>query len=273
MKPTLKFALILSVAAMFAAISANSEAGGRKFHFKHGHRLNKVDTYLTEDLDATAQDPGAAGTMWAGSGLPSTNFVLRQYDKAGIELAIKAHYRQGADIAPSFVDEDGVVHVVVPAGHQIVDPAHGVPVAHTGRARWNFAFSYDVALDPGNPDLDAYRGWLLIDTDPSEKTRYHWLKLTRLTDTPSGQQSGYGWKSQYGVEIPDDEGTSQVTQNSQNLAFYEHVIDGDPDTSGKQSYAGTDFGPGEFDVMMILERGHHRRKEAVLHVVFDVVAP
>jgi len=266
MKTVLKLALIIGGTAAFALVSASSEAGSRKFHYKHGHRLNKVDTYLTADLDATAQDDSAPGTMWAGTGIPSTNFVLRQYDYAGVELAIKAHLRYGADIPPTYVDEDGTVHVEVPAGYQTT------PSVATNRAKWNFAFSYDVALDSGNPDLDAYQGWLAIDTDPSERTRYLWLKLTKLTDTPSAPYNGYGWVSGSTINIGDDEGTDQVTQNSQNLAFYDSYIDADPHTPGHQSYIGSEFGPGEFDVMMVLGRKHHS-KEAVLHVVFDVVEP
>jgi hypothetical protein len=69
--------------------------------------------------------------------------------------------------------------------------------------------------------------------------------------------------------IPDDEGTDHVTQNSQNLAFYRTQIDGDPNTPGIQPY---NFGPGQFDVVMMIKRKHGgERSETVLHVVFDVV--
>lgn len=274
MKTALKLALSLGIAASFVLITAESEAGRRKSHPYYAQYSKAVDTYLTEDLDITAQDPGAVGTMYAGTGIPATNFVIRRFDRAGIELAIKAHYRQGYDIPPTYVDGKGIVHIVVPAGHQIADPANGVPSTHTGRARWNFAYSYDAALNGGNPDLEDYRGWLLIDTDPSEKTRYLWLQLKKLTNSPTGQRNGYGWVTKSTVEIGDDEGTSQVSQNSQNLAFYEEYIDADPRTRGQQSYMATDFGPGQFDVMMILEPKRKRHRDgAVLRVVFDVVEP
>jgi hypothetical protein len=100
--------------------------------------------------------------MWAGSGIPATNFILKENTDAGVELAIKGMYRQGADIPPTYVDSDGVVHVEVPTGHQVVDPAHGVPSERTDRARWNWTYSVNVALDPSNPDLDWYSGWLLV---------------------------------------------------------------------------------------------------------------
>ena len=201
--------------------------------------------------------------------LPAMFRILREYERGGIELAIKAHYRQGDDILPTYVDKDGTVHIEVPAGHQIQDPDHNVPVDHPNRARWNFTFSYNVALDSDNPDLDSYRGWLLIDTDPSHRTKFLPLRLSKLTDTPVGQKSGYGWKLGSTVAIPDDEGTSKVTQNSQNMAFYEDVIDADPYTPGQQSYAATDYGPGQFEVVLVLQGKHG--KKASLHAVFDVV--
>ena len=263
MKTAINSALFLFFAGLIALNAPAADAGKKKNHHKRGqHYYYQVPTYLQTDLDETAQDPGAPGTMWAGTGIPSTNFVLRRYEYSGIELAMKAHLRQGADILPTYIDGDGVVHVEVPTGSQ-----PGVP----GRAAWNFTFSYDVALKPGNPDLEDYRGYLLIDVDPSKRTKYLKLKLTKLTDTPADQDSGYGWGSHGIPVIPDDEGTSQVTQNSQNLAFYDDLIDADPYTPGKQSYVATDYGPGQFDVKMILKKRH--RPTAELHVVFDVVEP
>jgi hypothetical protein len=263
MKTAFGIAIVLGTAAVFTLNAPDAQAGRNKHHHGHSYHSDKVPTYLVNNLDETAQDPGSPGNMWVGSGIPATNFILRNYEYAGIELAIKAHLRQGADILPSNIGEDGLVHVEVPTGSQ-----PGVP----DRAAWNFTFSYDVALKSGNPDLEDYRGYLLIDVDPSKRTRYLKLKLVKLPGTPTGQASGYGWASRGVVAIPDDEGTSQVTQNSQNLAFYEDLIDADPYTPGKQSYAATDYGPGQFDVQMVLQHKYSRRK-AELHVVFDVVEP
>jgi hypothetical protein len=263
MKSSFSLSIILASAAIVALNVPTAEAGGFKHGRGHHHFARGVSTYLTEDLDETAQDPGAPGTMWAGTGIGAANFIIRQYENAGIELAMKGHLRQGPDVPPTYVDDDGLIHVEVPTGSQ-----PGVP----GRAAWNFAYSYDVALDPGNPDLEDYRGYLLIDIDPTDKTDYLKLRLEKLTDTPTGQHNGYGWVYLGTEVIPDDEGTSQVSQNSQNMAFYDDVIDADPDTPGQQSYVDSGYGPAEFDVIMALKRGH-RHQEAELHVVFDVVDP
>jgi hypothetical protein len=218
----------------------------------------------------TAQDACAPGTLWQGAGNPATTFQRKRDEDAGIELAIKAIVRQGPDIPSTFVDEDGLVHIEVPAGAQ---------PGNASRAAWNFTFSYDVALDASNPTLDQYEGELLIDLDPSEKTDYLELKLAKLGPPAASapcnaepDKNGYGWKAGGTVVIGDDEGTDRVTQNSQNLAFYASQIDAERKTKGIQPYT---FGPGQFDVEMSLRRkgkGKGKGEPVTLHVVFDVVS-
>jgi hypothetical protein len=168
------------------------------------------------------------------------------------------------------VDKYGLVHIEVPSGAQIGNPA---------RAAWNFTYSYDVALDPTNPTLDSWEAELWIDLDPSEKADYLKLKLAKVGPPSMAgacprepDLNGYGWQAGNSTPIPDDEGTDHVTQNSQNLGFsyYRSQIDGDPNTRGVQPY---DFGPGQFDVVMTIKRkGGGEQTKTVLHVVFDVVA-
>jgi hypothetical protein len=275
----------LLVATTIAGIGTASSDGGP------GDHGNNLPLYLTRTLGAAAQDSGSPGNMWAGSGLPATNFLLQENLDVGVEVAVKAHYRQGQDIPPSYVDGDGSVHVIVPSGPQVVDPAHGVPVANSGRAAWNFTFSVNVAPGGVLASLDDYDVDLLIDLDPSKKVDYLKLKLTKL-GPPAGapsQQNGYGWKAGATVAIGDDEGTSQVSQNSQNLAFYAAAIDTDKSQPGVQPYT---FGPGEFDVVLSIRAKHGNkhgkhgfkhglkhgfwwdgRELARVHAVFDVVDP
>jgi hypothetical protein len=218
----------------------------------------------------TAQDTCSPGFLWQGAGNPATTFQRKRNIDAGIELAIKAIIRQGPDIRSTYVDEDGLVHIEVPSGAQPTNPA---------RAAWNFTYSYDVALKPGNPTLENYEAELWIDLDPSEKTKYLKLKLAKLGPPPMAvpcgepDLNGYGWKAGSTTVIPDDDGTNQVTQNSQNLAFYATQIDGNPNMLGIQPYT---FGPGQFDVVMSIKRkghghGNDEKQTTVLHVVFDVV--
>jgi hypothetical protein len=230
---------------------------------------DKLPVYLDRNVHPTAQDTCTPGFLWQGAGNPATTFQRKRNIDAGIELAIKGIIRQGADIRSTYVDKDGLIHIEVPAGPQ---------PSVANRAAWNFTFSYDVALKPGNPMLDSYDADLWIDLDPSEKTKFLKLELAKLAPPPVAapcpvepDRNGYGWKAGNTTVIPDDEGTERVTQNSQNLAFYAHLIDSDPNTPGIQPYT---FGPGQFDVIMSIKRKHgggSDRDRTVLHVVFDVV--
>jgi hypothetical protein len=244
-----------------------------------GQPNDSLPVYLDRNVHPTAQDTCTPGFIWQGAGNPATTFQRKRNFDAGVELAIKGIIRQGPDIRSTYVDGDGLVHIEVPTGPQVGNPS---------RAAWNFTYSYDVALDPSNPTLDFYDGQLWIDLDPSEKTRYLKLRLARIgpTNTVACTEpdlSGFGWKSRNTVVIGDDEGSpdAKVTQNSQNLAFYATLIDTNPNQPGTQPYT---FGPGEFDVVMILGRegGQHdndddddddegHRRWTILHVVFDVV--
>jgi len=154
----------------------------------------------------------------------------------------------------------------VPDGPQVTDPDHGVPGPHPGRAAWNLDFSISTALDGSTNDLDDIDAWLQLDLDPSPKTKFLTLKLTKITTTPAAGVSGYGWKTGSTFVIDDDGGTSQVTQNSFNYAFIAAAIDTDPNTAGIQPYT---FGPAEFDVVMTVRKNYGPEINR-LHVVFNV---
>src|SRR5829696_6654947 len=100
-------------------------------------------TYLDQKVHPTAEDTCTPGFIWQGEGNPATNFQRKRNIDAGIELAIKGIIRQGPDIPSTYVDKYGLVHIEVPTGAQ--------PNISQVRAAWNFTFSYDVALNPGNP--------------------------------------------------------------------------------------------------------------------------
>ena len=72
--------------------------------------------------------------MFFGDGNRPTNYNISVDTKEDVELGLKVHYRQGDDIIPTSIDADGTAHYTVPAGTQVVDPAHNVPVANPGRA-------------------------------------------------------------------------------------------------------------------------------------------
>lgn len=254
-----------------AAITASSVAFADEWSTFDKWRAGRWDPwplFLQRPVDSTAQDTCTPGFLWQGEGNPATTMQRKRNTYAGIELAIKGIIRSGPDLPPTYVDSSGVVHIEVPAG---TDPNNAA------RAAWNFTYSYNVALNPANPVLSGYEAFILVDLDPSAKTKYLPLRLAKLAPYPnfpcavSGDYNGYGWKEGTTIRIGDDEGTEQVTQNSQNLSFgyYLSRIDGDPNTAGIQPYT---FTPGQFDVLMAIVKKWDLKTLTTVHVVFDVVS-
>jgi hypothetical protein len=269
MKALRRLSGVLAAAGIAAlGVSAAIAHDGRNNHNNNNNNSsNDLPLFLMRTLDATAQDPSSPGNLWVGSGIPATNFLTQLNTPAGIELAIKGQLRQGGDILPTYVDDDGIVHVQVPSGPQPANPA---------RAAWNFTYSVNTSLPGAQASLDAYEAHLLIDLDPSEGTKFLDLKLARIGSAGPGPEpdtNGFGWVSGHTVIIGDDEGTSRVTQNSQNYAFYAAQIDTNRFQHGTQPYT---FGPAQFDVILTLRSKSgwsHGNDVAQVHVVFDVVDP
>jgi hypothetical protein len=233
-------------------------------------RANRWDPwplFLQRPVDGTAQDTCTTGFLWQGESNPAITLLRKRNLDAGIELAIKGILRSGPDQPPTYVDSAGIVHIEVPSGEQVVG---------NNRAKWNFTFSYDVALNLANPTLANYEAWLLVDLDASKKTKYLPLRLSKLLPYPnfpcatSDDFNGYVWKEGNTIRIGDDEGTEKVTQNSQNIGFpyYRDRIDGNPNVSGIQTY---NFTAGQFDVILAIVKRWDLKTLTTVHVVFDVV--
>jgi hypothetical protein len=119
----------------------------------------KHDDHTIGTLDVSSYDThGTASTtddeMYWGDGNKPTNYNISTDSKTGIELGLKIHYRLGDDITPTSVDSDGTAHYSVPAGTQVVDPAHHVPSAAPNKAAWNFDFSVNSGPDHTLDDFD-----------------------------------------------------------------------------------------------------------------------
>lgn len=186
-------------------------------------------TEIDQELRESAQN---GDEMWVGDGIPPTGFLIQEID--GIEIGLKFHLRNGPDIPITAIDDQGRFHVTVPAGLQPGTEA-------SPRAKWNFAFS----VDSGPHGLAALLGEarIRLDVDPGAGTNFVGLSLTQIGADPEGDDNGWGWETQAGVdEINDDEGTQSVTQNSYNYAFTS-------DLPGGGSY---DLGPGEFEIQLLI---------------------
>lgn len=229
--------------------------------------------FLNADLDPTAQE--TPGNIFQGSGNNEEDFQISRNSVHDLEAALGLGYRQGQKIEASYLDDD-TFHFIAPDGPQVIDPAHGVPVANANRAAWNFTVSVNSAIEGSTKTIADHLDsgahiFLRIDMDP----RADQIKFLNTELVEGGtSQSGYQWVAADSlfvprgtVLIPDDEGTVQVTQNSQNIAFYASLIDGDPNMPGHQPYT---FGPGEFDIELVGYDKSHKALfdvDAVVHVI------
>src|SRR4051812_38512817 len=105
---------------------------------------HKESKHVDANLDATAHD--SSNNMFSGSGNPASGWKVVDNASSGIELGLDVAYRQGDTIHSASTDFTGATHYNVPAGQQVIDPAHNVPFDNANRAAWKVDFSVDSAL-------------------------------------------------------------------------------------------------------------------------------
>ena len=174
----------LALFAMYGRHCGNREFSQREWLALVGFSLaDHIPLFLTVRLDHSAIDPvtDPPGYMWSGSGNPAEGFPLQQNPWTHTELALKGKYRQGPDIAPTFIGGDGAVHIVVPDGPQVIDPAHGVPVATCRPCGVEFRFLVVQPRSTGSNQGSraTMRRSLLFDLDPIRRRRNICLSATR----------------------------------------------------------------------------------------------
>jgi hypothetical protein len=217
--------------------------------------LKKLPPVGLGNLDANATDGN--GHALFGSGNPSTNWEIQS--NSNFQLGTNIHYRTGDQILPE-ANDHGTLIYDAPAGPQVVDTAHGVSSAQANRGATSFDFSFSTGHG-SNPETIqsflAHGGEMLvkIDVDPTAKTDF--LTLHAVYDsTLNAGGSHVVWEDKNGsVVIGDDSGNQYVTQNSQNLAFYQSLIDTNPNKPGVQT--GGVSPPGQYDLVFeMLDHGN-----------------
>jgi len=212
---------------------------------------------LNATLDVTATDGN--GHTLNGSGNPAAGWETQT--SGAFQLGTDVHYRQGDTVQPVAVTDDGALLYNMPAGAQVADPAHGVFTANANRAATSFDFSFDTGVGPGAhqtiQDFLASGGEFIFKIDLDPTAHNNPLTLHAVYDpvhNPGG--SHVVWEDAHSnVIIGDDGGNGYVTQNSQNYAFYNSVIDTDPHMPGIQTGS---VGPaGMFDLEAQIVAPHH----------------
>ena len=186
-------------------------------------------------LDESAQDPSQVpgDYLYAGTGIPATDFAVARDHNNDIELGLQVIYREGTTVTAYLTDGSNISHYQVNEGTQ--STGNGSANNNASRAAWNFEYSVNTALNGNAQPLSDYEFHLKIDLDSSVNTNYLDLILNGSGDWEVASGPGAGTDV-----ITDDEGTTQVTQNSQNYAFYTSIVDGGAYT----------FYPGIFDIVL-----------------------
>jgi hypothetical protein len=238
-------------------------------HFRHHHHDHLPPTLLDATLDASATDGN--GHTLNGTGNPIDGWEIQ--NQGAFQLAADVHYRQGNTVQPVAATDDGLLVYSMPAGPQVADPAHGVPTANANRAATSFDWSFDTGVGPGThqtiQQFLASGGEFIvkIDLDPSQHNNP--LTLHAVYDpTINTGGSHVVWEDSHNsVVIADDGGNAYVTQNSQNYAFYQSIIDTDPHTPGIQ--VGPIGPSGIFDIEEQIVAPHHN-VVADIHSVLQI---
>jgi hypothetical protein len=116
-----------------------------------------------------------------------------------IELGLKVHYRQGADI---LAQGDGTYDV--PAGLQ---------PGSANRAAWNFDFSVNTGIEGGHKTLADFDFRITVTSGDANEVGVFNLVHVGPAETP--------WLNSSLAGFSDDDGlvNTQVSQNSVNLGF------------------------------------------------------
>ena len=207
----------------------------------------KVERGPSTAFNATVAPAGVAanGFLFFGSGNPPTGFAQQEDSTTPLELDFSVIYRTGDTIQPAGVTSCGEIIYRVPAGTQVIDPAHNVTVANPNRAAWNFNYAVVLGDDAGTLEqfLRARNSLeIKIDLDPGPDVRS--LTLHAVYDpahNPAG--SHIVWETAQGqILFGDDGGTTQATENSENDAFWRTLIGADP------HHPGYNFEPATFNL-------------------------
>lgn len=225
----------------------------RAFDYAKGWvRPDYLDKTTAGTVDDLAQKNGTQ--MYYGNGNSKDGWNIVRHEGAGLELALKAKVRGGADYDVKETTEDGTVVYDVASG-----PGTG------GRAVWSFDYAATAGTNQNSNKIADVKLAMFIDLDPSESVNY--LKLLGVRD---GSTDEVKWTTESGASVITDDGfTVHTTQNSENygFAFIKNNIDVDPNTDGVQPY---DFSAGTFDIKLeaytsddVLIVGNHIRVNVV----------
>ena len=214
-------------------------------------------TLLNANLDVTATD--GSGHTLNGAGNPASGWEIE--NNRAFQLGSNVHYRTGDTVQPIAVNNDGTLFYNMPAGPQVADP-RAWRVRRKGRPRRDqlrlqLRHRRRAGSHQTIQQFLASGGQFLFNIDLDPGAGNDPLQLHAVYDpVHNAGGSHVVWQdSHHNIVIGDDGGNAFVTQNSQNLAFYQSLIDVDPNHHGVQTGP---IGPaGTYDIEEQIVAPHH----------------
>lgn len=175
---------------------------------KHDDKLHdvKYETLFGNlDQSSTSDGAGPGNEVNWGSGNTAENYNIAVNQIFDVELGLKVHYRQGADILPTSYDAaTGTASYEVPEGLQ---------PGSTNRATWNFDFSVNTGIDGSKKTLDDFDFRIVMTSGDGEVGKFNLAHLAP-GNTPwvnsANPTTGFA---------DEDGSNAQLSQNSVNLGF------------------------------------------------------
>jgi len=224
--------------------NANHDAV-RAFDYAKGwDRPDYIDKVMSGTIDASGIKNGVE--LFVGDGNTVSGFNIVRHEGEGVEIALKAKVRGGADYNPVDTNSDGIVEYNVDSGAQSAT-----------RAKWSFDFAVATGLNAPNQakELGDYTFRAFVDVDPTAAVKYIVFQMQKdpgnAANTPWVRVNDDG-SLDFTAGFADEEkdggvSNAKISQNSVNFGFgfLFNNIDGDPATDGIQPY---DYGAGVFDI-------------------------
>ena len=211
----------------------------RVFDYQHGwDRPDFISFDSNGRVDSRAIN---VNEMYFGDGNTPNNYVIEQHEGAGVETALKVHFRTGNDILPSVVGADGTAIFVVPEGYQ-TNGVGNASSTNMNRAAWSFDYSLVAGLNGAEGDIDNFDFQLKVDTDKGAGVNYMVFNLEGSDGiTPFVARNDQGQViAVFGEDGPSSDGTNtDIAQDSVNFGF---------STIKGAIGGGYAFGKGEFDI-------------------------
>ena len=178
-----------------------------------------------------AGQPHPTDPWWGGGGNSLLHYNIADLNDQDVELGLKFHYRQGADITLTSVDNDGTVHYQATRGPP--HPTHSLV---------NFDFVVNTGFDGGTETLADFDFKMIVEQKQGSTTKTAVFDLDAATHAwllEGNPLVGFGGDDFHSGTTPSPTIVSQVSENSANFAFIQGAFPGE--TLSQMTSAGTQY--------------------------------